>query len=221
MRHDPAFPDVRGHGAGLFSRGGRGLRPAAAESGGAAGPGARRAADKPAGRADAGFLSFTYSGDESGRYFAFGEPGGASGTTLTGENFAAARHYVLGSPPFQRLGTAITSTDRSGAGLSDHVPLQFPGPLRTGTFVVNSCGRGGAFCPVVNIVLDADDVVDGGGSQARYFTLQTGTITIESIDDGRIRGTFEGTAVGETGQFVVTDGRFDVPVTEVDLTAGG
>lgn len=184
------------------------------------GPAVNGLETNPPGREDAGFLSFTYSGDENGRYFAFGEPTGSSGSIPTGENFAAARHYVIGTPATQRLGTSISSTDRSGGGLSDGVHLQFPGPLRTGTFVVGSCGRGGPFCPAVNIVLDSDNSVDGGGAQVRYFSLTSGTITIDSIEDGRIRGTFEGTAVGETGQFVVTDGRFDVPVTEVDLTAG-
>lgn len=181
----------------------------------------------PPGREDAGFLSLTYSGDESGRFFAFGEPSGVSGTTPTGERFAAARHYVLGSPPFQRLGTVITATDRSGAGLVDLVHLQFPGPLRTGTYVLNSCGRGGPFCPVVNLVFDVDPSVDGGGEQARYYSLTNGTITIESIEGGRIVGTFQGTAVqswppeGAGLQIVISDGRFDVPVREVDLTAGG
>ena len=178
--------------------------------------------NSPPGREDAGFLSFTYSGDENGRFFAFGEPDGADGSRPTGVRFAAARHYVLGSPPFQRLGTVVTASDRSGAGLTDLVHLQFPGPLRTGTFALNACGpRGMPFCPVVNLVFDVDESVDGGGSQVRYYSLQTGTLTIESIENGRITGTFQGTAVGDGGTFVITDGRFDVPVTEVDLTVQG
>lgn len=172
----------------------------------------------PPGREDAGFVSFTYSGDESGRFFAFGAPTGFDGIVPTGERFAAGRHYVLGSPPFQRLGTVVTASDRSGAGLIDGLHLQFPGPLQTGTYTLNSCGRGMPFCPVVNLVFDVDPSAAGGGEQVRYYTLQTGTLTIESIENGRVRGTFEGTAVGDGGTFVITDGRFDVPVTEVDLT---
>lgn len=174
----------------------------------------------PPGREDAGFVSFTYSGDESGRFFAFGEATGASGTTPTGVRFAAGRHYVLGTPAFQELGTVITASDRSGAGLVDLLHLQFPGPLRTGTFTLNSCGRGMPFCPVVNLVLDVDNSVDGGGPQARYYTVN-GTLTIESVENGRIAGSFQGTAVGATGEFVITDGRFDVPVQNVDLTQQG
>lgn len=173
----------------------------------------------PPGREDAGFVSFTYTGDESGRFFAFGEPTGLDGSRPTGVRFAAATHYVLGTPAFQRLGTTITASDRSGAGLIDHLHLQFPGPLRTGTFTLNACGpRGMPFCPVVNLVFDVDESVDGGGGQARYYSLQNGTLTIESVEDGRVRGTFQGTAVGDGGTFVITDGRFDVPVTEWDLT---
>lgn len=182
----------------------------------------------PPGREDAGFLSFTYSGDESGRFFAFGEPAGVSGTAPTGERFAAARHYVLGSPPFQQLGTSVTASDRSGGGLTDGVHIQFSGPLRATTYTISSCGRGsGPFCPLINLVFDADNSVDGGGDQTRYYTLESGTITITSVDDGRVVGTFQGVAVQywppeQAGaRIVITDGRFDVPVDEVDLTQQG
>ncbi|HEV3048889.1 MAG TPA: hypothetical protein VGX50_01190 [Longimicrobium sp.] len=181
----------------------------------------------PPGREDAGFVTFTYSGDESGRFFALGAPTGFDGTAPTGERFAAGRHYVLGSPPFEHLGTTVTASDRSGGGLLDQLHLQFPGPLQTGTYTLNSCGRGMPFCPVVNLVFDVDPSVDGGGAQARYYSLTSGTITVESVENGRVTGTFSGTAVqyypneGAGSEIVITDGRFDVPVTEVDLTQQG
>jgi hypothetical protein len=177
----------------------------------------------PPGREDAGFVSFTYTGDESGRFFAFGEPTGSDGSRPTGVRFAAGRHYVLSIPFRQTLGTTVTASDRATGGLTDQVFLQFPGPLRTGTFTANACGRGMPFCPVVNIVFDVDNSVDGGGEQARYYSLQTGTITIESVENGRVVGSFQGTAVryfpteGAGSTIVITGGRFDVPVTEVDL----
>jgi hypothetical protein len=182
----------------------------------------------PPGREDAGFLSFTYSGDESGRFFAFGEPDSVVGTTPMGADFAAATHYYLGTEPRQEFGTAITSTARGRAGLSDLIHIQFPGALQTGTYPIRTCGRGGGpFCPLITLVFDVDNGVEGGGTQARYYEFSSGSITITSVDDGRVAGTFQGTAVstdwttGETSTIVITDGRFDVPVTERDLAAGG
>jgi hypothetical protein len=177
----------------------------------------------PPGREDAGFLSFTYSGDETGRFFAFGEPTGVSGTTPIGNDFAAATHYYLGAEPRQEFGTSVTSTARAQAGLSDLIHIQFPGALQTGTYPISTCGRGGGpFCPLITLVFDVDNSMDGGGTQARYYEFSSGSITIESVDDGRVVGTFSGTAVstdwatGETSTIVITDGRFDVPVSPVD-----
>jgi hypothetical protein len=182
----------------------------------------------PPGREDAGFLSFAYTGDESGRYFAFGEPTGVSGTTPIGSDFAAATHYYFGGSPREEFGTAVTSTARAQAGLSDLVHIQFPGALQTGTYPISTCGRGGGpFCPLITLVFDVDNGVDGGGTQARYYEFSSGSITITSVENGRVTGTFEGTAVqswppeGAGSRIVVTDGRFDVPVSEVDLSSGG
>jgi hypothetical protein len=181
----------------------------------------------PPGREDAGFLSFTYSGDQNGRYFAFGEPTGLSGSTPIGTDFAAATHYYLGTEPRQEFGTSVTSTARAQAGLSDLVHIQFPGALRTGTYPISTCGRGGGpFCPLINLVFAVDNGVDGGGDQARYYQLTSGSITITSVEDGRVAGTFEGVATqyypseGAASTIVITDGRFDVPVTGRDLAAG-
>jgi hypothetical protein len=181
----------------------------------------------PPGREDAGFVSFTYSGDESGRYFAFGEPDSVVGTTPMGADFAAATHYYLGTEPRQEFGTAVTSTARGQGGLSDLIHIQFPGALQERTYPISTCGRGGGpFCPLINLVFDVDNDVPGGGEQARYYTFSSGSITITSVADGRVAGTFEGTAVhtdwttGETRTIVITDGRFDVPVTERDLASG-
>lgn len=180
----------------------------------------------PPGREDAGFLSFTYSGDENGRFFAFGEPDSVVGTTPMGRDFAAATHYYVGGSPRQEFGTSITSTARGRAGLSDLIHIQFRGALQPTTYTISTCGRGGGpFCPLINLVFDVDNSVDGGGTQARYYSFTSGTITIGSVEDGRVRGTFSGTAVstdwttGETSTIVITDGRFDVPVTERDLAS--
>jgi hypothetical protein len=144
-----------------------------------------------------------------------------------GADFAAATHYFLGLETRQDLGTAITSTARARAGLSDLVHIQFPGPLQTGTYPIRTCGRGGGpFCPQINLVFDVDNDVPGGGTQARFYSFSSGTITITSVEDGRVVGTFSGTAVstdwttGETRTIVITDGRFDVPATEVDSARG-
>jgi hypothetical protein len=181
----------------------------------------------PPGRENAGFVSFTYSGDETGRYFAFGAPDSVVGTSPMGADFAAATHYYLGIPTRQEFGTAITSTARAQAGLSDGIHIQFRGALQPGTYDITTCGRGsGPFCPLINIVFDADNSVDGGGTQTRYYSFSSGTITVQSVEDERVRGTFSGTAVstdwstGETSTIVITDGRFDVPVTERDLAGG-
>lgn len=199
--------------------------PTAAEPAGAALSGLRT---NPPGREDAGFLSFTYTGDESGRYFAFGEPTGTSGTTPVGDDFAAATHYYLGTEPRQEFGTSVTSTARARAGLSDLIHIQFSGALRERTYPISTCGRGGGpFCPLINIVFDVDNSVDGGGTEARYYSFTSGSITIESVENGRVIGTFQGTAVstdwltGETSEIVITDGRFDVPVTQVDYLQQG
>ena len=195
--------------------------PTAAEPAGAALSGLPM---NPPGREDAGFLSFTYSGDESGRFFAFGEPTGTSGTTPVGSDFAAATHYYLGTEPRQEFGTSVTSTARAQAGLSDLIHIQFSGALQPRTYPISTCGRGGGpFCPLITLVFDVDNGVDGGGTQARYYEFTSGSITILSVDDGRVTGTFQGTAVstdwstGETSTIVITDGRFDVPVSQVDF----
>lgn len=177
----------------------------------------------PPGREDAGFLSFSYTGDESGRFFAFGEPTGTSGTTPVGADFAAATHYYLGTEPRQEFGTSVTSTARGRAGLSDGIHIQFPGALQTGTYPISTCGRGGGpFCPLITLVFDVDNSVDGGGTQVRYYEFTSGSITIESVENGRVIGSFQGTAVstdgstGATSEIVITNGRFDVPVSQVD-----
>lgn len=181
----------------------------------------------PLGREGAGFVSFTYTGDETGRYFAFGEPDSIVGTTPMGADFAAATHYYVGNPTRQEFGTAVTGTARAQGGLSDLVHIQFNGALEPRTYTISTCGRGGGpFCPLINLVFDVDNDVPGGGTQARYYEFSSGTVTVESVEDGRVRGTFSGTATstdwstGETSTIVITDGRFDVPVTERDLARG-
>jgi hypothetical protein len=132
----------------------------------------------------------------------------------------------VGTEPRQEFGTAITSTARGQAGLSDGIHIQFNGALEPRTYNISTCGRGGGpFCPLITLVFDVDNDVPGGGTQTRYYEFSSGTITIESVEDGRVRGTFSGTAVstdwstGETSTIVITDGRFDVPVTERDLAS--
>jgi hypothetical protein len=181
----------------------------------------------PPGREEAGILFFTYTGDESGRYLAFGEPTGRSGSAPTGIDFAAATHYYLGGETRQDFGTAVTASARAPRGLVDGVHIQFRGPLEPGTYTISTCGRGGGpFCPLITLVFDVDPDVDGGGARARYYEFTSGTITVTAVEDGRVRGTFEGTAVstdwstGETRTIVITEGRFDVPVTEWDLAGG-
>lgn len=181
----------------------------------------------PPGRADAGVLAFTYTGDETGRFFAFGEPDSVSGSAPMGAEFARATHFYLGIPTRQEFGTAVTATARAPGGLQDGIHIQFPGPLQPGTYNISTCGRGGGpFCPLINLSFGSDPSVVGGGTETRYYSFTSGTITIQSVQDGRVRGTFSGTAVstdwstGETSTIVITDGRFDVPVTERDLAGG-
>lgn len=52
-----------------------------------------------------------------------------------------------------------------------------------------------------------------GDSVSSAITVRRGTLTVESIADGRIGGSFAGTAVGYTGDTVRVTGTFrDVPV---------
>lgn len=161
-----------------------------------------------------GSLSFNYSGDRVGGYSASGtyRPRGSSfdkvpfavGVRSSGSDLA-----VLSYQP-------VTSTT------GNMVLLGVPGVTGTGSYSLSEedCGTTGRpDCPLALLLFDTNPDLEEDDSQV--FAFSSGTLTVTSIADGRMTGTFSGTAETFFADSVITitNGSFDLPLRSGGILA--
>jgi hypothetical protein len=158
---------------------------------------------------DAGTITFSYqgagpNGDIAGTYRAEGYP--RADIEPARQTYAVGHRYP-GAQTIEAISNA------SHGEVFDFATLTIP-RLTPGTVVIDRfCGTD--HCPELTVALEIPQV---HGAQARYScTLETGSITITSVNGGRAKGRFsgEGFCGGRPGaagldRFTVQDGEFDV-----------
>ncbi|HKP77083.1 MAG TPA: hypothetical protein VJT67_16245 [Longimicrobiaceae bacterium] len=155
-----------------------------------------------------GSVSFTYTGARSGTYSASGE------------------FEKLGSGSFVKksFATGVNLNDANGnvIGILGYVPvtattghqavLVLPPVTGGETLEIDPTCEGTTFCPLglISFNLNPDEQFD----DSEGFLFTGGTVHVTSVANGRLKGTFSGTAVDVTGTqtLTVTNGSFDVPL---------
>jgi hypothetical protein len=167
-----------------------------------------------AGAVPAPVLRFTYAGPESGSFVAEGAP--VPGAPQLQQTFAQGRRSLGTHRDFEILAVA-----RRGASAADLVTIGGL-PQAVGTHVVDAraCDGSGPSCPRVLVGLDLP--TDGRAAQARAScSLETGTVRITTWSSTRAVGVLSGTGRCTmidgrvVDGFRITDGRFDVALTDV------
>ncbi len=156
--------------------------------------------DGPAGPGRVEGISFTFSGDTSGTYVA----GGSMRVDSTG--VPEFGNWAIQAQPDSLGGLVIASFRPTADPKGDLFVLQLD-QRRLGPST--PCEPNGACHGRVFFGFHAAQFDD-------YFEIVSGTITIDELGNGRLKGTFQFTArdQGGTGTrtLVVNDGVFDVPV---------
>jgi hypothetical protein len=160
----------------------------------------------------AGSLSFTYSGAESGSFAVTGVRGpasdGASGVRLSGP----PNLLIVGAV----RATSGTQQDFFEMWLSD-VAAQ-----TTISLGQPECFSTVTDCPFVVFGRNMPkELPDLGTEVEGYYVFRVGTVTVTTVNENRIAGTFQGTAASLTLQdtprvIEITNGKFDVPVMSLD-----
>jgi hypothetical protein len=159
---------------------------------------------------ESGTVSFTYvAGSQSRSYTASGA------VSLSGGSAQFGTWAVAGRSGSELLVMAfVERTGSRGDGFFLYLP-QVNGP-RTDAFT-EECGNDpDAICPYVSLVTGM--MLGDDDSFTRSCALESGTVTVTAISDGRVRGTFSGTgecfvaATDADEAFRITNGTFDVPV---------
>lgn len=150
-----------------------------------------------------GSVSFTYSGHSSGSYAATGvppAPGPVSGTYSAGYSTAA--------------GYVVSSVATRAAPAGDRFVIELRGPPGPGTFTTGACpANDGEVRCLYSLVLIVNFRPGGSASDPGrlHYSATDGTLTIERVSQGRIRGTFSGHAQTREGHVTdISNGRFDV-----------
>lgn len=157
--------------------------------------------------ATSGSLSFTYTGARIGSYSAQGTFQLQNDSTIVKQSFAA--------------GLKLVSNGQTAMGLLSYVPLNpttgnelivlFPGVSGAATIDLdpNNCT---SQCPLALLAFDTDPNASEDNSQLFFFS--SGSVNVSSTSNGRMKGTFNGTAETFAGDSVitVTNGSFDVPL---------
>jgi len=157
-----------------------------------------------------GSISFTYTGVRSGSYSASGEFEKLGPSTFVKKPFAT--------------GVSLSDANGNVIGILGYVPvtattghqavLVLP-PVSGGeTLEIDPTCETVTFCPLGLITFDINPDAQIDDSQGYLFT--GGTVHVTSAANGRVKGTFSGTAVDVTGTqtLTVTNGSFDVPLLQ-------
>ncbi|MFL5384206.1 MAG: hypothetical protein ACJ8GN_16925 [Longimicrobiaceae bacterium] len=157
----------------------------------------------------AGSLAFSYTGAQSGSYSASGLLTRHNDTSFVKQSFAAGLTLSNGGKAYVGLLSYAPVATATG----DEVVLIFPsvGAGQTLTFT-ETCTATTPNCSLGLIAFDANPDLVNDGSDTFFFTA--GTIQVTSVSNGRITGTFSGTAADSLGTrtITVTGGTFDVPL---------
>jgi len=155
----------------------------------------------------AGSLSFSYTGARSGSYSASGLLTRHNDSAFVKQSFASGLTLTNNGRPYVGMLSYAPLTTSSG----DEVVFLFPsvGAGQTLTFT-ETCAT--STCSLGLIAFNTNPDLVNDGSDPFFFT--TGTLQITSVKDGRIAGTFSGTAVDSLGTrtITVTGGTFDISV---------
>lgn len=164
--------------------------------------------DDPAGPGDdgidSGSLSFQYSGDRTGGFQAVGKVPAAGGS-LHGTWSAAV---LLDDTALVLIGARARTAPRV-----DLFALRVSGATSAGSYsfsAISGGGLGGLFFDVDPEQLDTDP-------QATRYGLTAGTVIVDEIQGGRVRGTLSVDGVLlETGtdRIFLREGSFDLPLVE-------
>ncbi len=163
---------------------------------------------------DSGSVSFSYTGAVSGSYSVAGELEVESSGAPRYRSFAAAIDEFRGATHLVHL---IAGRPRGG-GLGDLVSMELPNPAVRTYDVTLDCDRD---CTYVSFSLDAGWDTENSGIDGRHFGMDDGTVQINDVSGGRMRGTFSGSLVDEGDRLngvanprriQVQNGVFDVPV---------
>lgn len=161
--------------------------------------------------AASGSLSFGYTGVRSGSYSASGTLHLVTDSTFTKQQFAAGIHIFTG---VDAVGLLAYSPVTGSTG--HEVLMVFPYSTTSQTLDLSGagCTTTTALCPFASIVFDSNPDLSVDGSQE--FDFVSGTLQVSGVSNGRVQGTFSGTAstVGGDSVITVTNGTFDVPVLE-------
>lgn len=159
----------------------------------------------PGRNTESGSVSLTYSGELSGSF-------SASGACQFDENDDLEyRTCALGIS--ESDGVAIVGLETTGGGQADLLVIALPRNPVVGNTYDGSC----IACSITLI-----QGLDLGTDDADRAILFVGprSITVTSVSDERIRGTFSGLGASPDGFTVTIDeGEFDVPFLEVDIDA--
>lgn len=155
----------------------------------------------------AGSLAFSYTGALSGSYSASGLLTRHNDSSFVKQSFASGLTLTNGGRPY----VGMISFAPTAASTGDEVIFLFPSVAagQTLTFT-ETCVTAGCSLGLIAFHADPDLVNDGSDP----FLFTTGTIHVNTFSNGRISGTFSGTAVDSVGTrtITVTGGTFDVPV---------
>lgn len=154
-----------------------------------------------------GKVSFSYSGDLSG---AFSAEGAVPMQNQTEATWAMA----LRDTEFDEL--AVWANRTRAGGKFDQVIVTVPNS-GTGQFVVGELGENDAFVQL-HIGITGTNVPT---AEAMCDVID-GVVTVASVSDDRVRGSFSGTAscvdgeLNEIGEIQIASGQFDTPVYDSD-----
>jgi hypothetical protein len=157
----------------------------------------------------AGSLAFSYTGAHSGTYSTSGAVVAKSGGGFAKQQFATAVKF--NDPGQSSIG--IIGYLPVTASTGNEVIFAFPasGVGQTLVLTDNCTGTG---CALGLVVFDTNPDLQEDNSEP--FFLTTGTLQVSAISNGRITGTFSGTAEDLAGiqTITVTNGTFDLPLVD-------
>lgn len=170
--------------------------------------------DDPAGPTTReGVVRFSYSGDQTGTFEAQGEFRLVDSNTLQPGSWAVAGRDTSMELTVLALNATTVVGDRGNLLI---LPLgRVP---QTGTISLN-CAE--AECPRAGVIFNAFALGSRSATEALYGITQ-GSVTVDTLTESRIAGTFTGRAIrfdvnlvpDSTRTLTITNGRFGVPIRD-------
>lgn len=159
-----------------------------------------------------GSVSFSFSGGTSGNF-------NASGAINSTTSADFSRAWAAGVKDASAGTVEIAATTPKAGSTHDLVTMIIPRTTTGSSTIVSSCS--GQNCAAIAVLFGSQ--INGSGFSF-ICDVESGTITIASISNTKVTGSFSGTghcftSAGAQSNFTVTNGSFDVPlVTGVPTT---